>query len=305
MDKAFAQAAAILPREMRVAALALPEEAQAVCEELHLRAGRTLTWSDGCREQVVPVGGQAAQVTGDDLRMMLEAATRASYHNALERFRDGFYPLPGGHRLGLCGCGVMEGGRLYTLREPSSLTIRIARETRGIARPLLEELTEDGTFCSTLILAPPGRGKTTLLRDLIRTLSDGEAGPGLRVSLADERGEVAAVLNGAPQLDVGVRTDVLSGCPKAAGMLLLLRSMNPQILACDEVTAPEDVAAMTVGAHCGVGLLATAHGGGTEDLERRPLYRRLLREGIFRRAVLIRQEGRARRYQVEKLPCSG
>ena len=144
-------------------------------------------------------------------------------------------------------------------------------------------------------------GKTTLLRDLIRLVSEGEGCAPLRVSLADERGEVAAMYNGRPQLEVGRRTDVVEGCPKAQGLMLLLRGMNPQVLAVDEVTAPEDVQALTAAVGCGATLLATAHGSELADLERRPVYRPLLKEGLFRFLVRIRREDGGRVYTVEEL----
>ena len=123
----------------------------------------------------------------------------------------------------------------------------------------------------------------------------------MRVSLADERGEVAACFEGRPQLDVGKRTDVLEGCPKAEGLILLLRAMNPQVLAADEITAPEDIRAFELAAGCGTVLFATAHGSCREDLRRRPLYRQLLESGIFRRLVLIHRVGGVRTYTVEEL----
>ena len=135
----------------------------------------------------------------------------------------------------------------------------------------------------------------------MRQVSDGTGCLPLRVSLADERGEVAALYQGLPQLEVGARTDVLEGCPKAQGLMLLLRAMNPQVLALDEITDPRDVAALQTAAGCGVTLLATAHGAGREDLERRELYRPLLREGLIRRLVLITQREGRRTYTVEEL----
>ena len=141
---------------------------------------------------------------------------------------------------------------------------------------------------------------TTLLRELVRFISEGEGGPALRVGLTDERGEVAALYGGMPQLEVGRRTDVIEGCSKARGAMLLLRAMNPQVLAMDEITAPEDVDALTAAAGCGAVLLATAHGerGG---LSSRPLYRRLLEEKIFRRLVTIGRGTAGREYEVKEL----
>ena len=145
-----------------------------------------------------------------------------------------------------------------------------------------------------------------MLRDLIRAISSGENCPARRVGIADERGELAAVAGGAPTLDIGPRSDVMSDCPKAVGLMTLLRGMNPQVLAVDEVTAEEDVAAMSQAVGCGVTLLATAHGGTLADLDRRPLYRELMAQGVFGRLVVIWGTGSERRYTVtdgEGRPC--
>ena len=171
----------------------------------------------------------------------------------------------------------------------------------GVSAPVLDGLCPGGVLTDTLILSPPGLGKTTLLRDIIRRVSEGEGCRSRRVALADERGEVAALYHGVPQLEVGRRTDVVEGCPKAQGLMLLLRAMGPQVLAADEITAPEDVAALRTAAGCGVTLLATAHGADRTDLERRPVYRALLEERLFRKLVRIRPEGPGRAYTIEEL----
>lgn len=290
----FEQAAAVLPPELRQQALALPAQERERAEELRLRCG----WPMAAvfPEGEVPLGGR--KIVTQDLELLLEIASRASVHAVLSQLREGYLTIEGGHRLGLCGTAVLENGQMRNLRSLSSVSIRIARQHPGAALPLLSGLMEGGRLCSTLIAAPPGMGKTTLLRDLVRCISDGEGTPSLRVGLADERGEVAALYGGVPQLRVGRRTDVIEGCPKAQGAMLLLRAMNPQVLAMDEITAPEDVAALLTAAGCGAVLLATAHGEG-DELTRRPLYRTMLEERIFQRVVSIQRTEQGRSYTVD------
>lgn len=297
-SQAYRQAAQVLPLSLRGAAFALPEDKQGRAEELRLRVGRPMTAVFPQGE--LPLG--AGLVTGRDLEQLLELASRASVHTVADQLRRGYLTVEGGHRVGLCGTPVLRDGQIHGLGRLSSAAIRVARQVTGAAAPVERELLDtEGKLCSTLILAPPGAGKTTLLRDLIRMASQGEGMVPQRVAVADERGEVAALWNGVPQLDVGERTDVLEGCPKAQALMILLRAMNPQVLAADEITAPEDVAALISAAGCGVKLLATAHGGSREDLSRRPLYRELMEARVFERLLLIGTDGGRRSYQVEVL----
>lgn len=300
-DSAFTACSLILPRELRTACAAYAAGRGQRWEEIRLRAGRGVTLLGGGREEALLLSGRPLSVTTQDLRTVLELATNSSYQSAAEQLRRGFFTMKGGHRIGVSGSVSVREGQAVAFRELSSLTIRIARAMPGIAKPLEDGLMQGGRFPSTLILSPPGGGKTTLLRELLCQLSDRFE---QRVALADERGEVAALWKGVPQLAVGAHTDVLDGGPKAEGMMMLLRSMNPQILAADEITAPEDVEAISMAANCGVAVLATAHGGDVSELRRRPLYRRLLAQKIFTRVVLIRRkENGERSYVMEALPC--
>ena len=295
--RAYVQAAGALPQRLRQEALLLPREDQCRAEEFRLRAGRPMS-------VVLPEGEQVlgrAPVHSRELEQLVEIASRASLHAVLDQVRRGYLTMAGGHRVGLCGTVFLREGEIHSLSRYSSADVRIARQVKGAADPVRDALCPGGRLTSTLILAPPGMGKTTLLRDLIRQVSDGVGCRPLRVSLADERGEVAALYGGVPQLEVGGRTDVVEGCPKAQGLMLLLRAMNPQVLAADEITAPEDVAALRTAAGCGVTLLATAHGESRADLERRSLYRPLLEEHIVQRLVRIRGTGDQRIYTVEEL----
>jgi stage III sporulation protein AA len=222
-------------------------------------------------------------------------AGRGSVHTVLDQLREGYVTIPGGLRLGLCGEGAVEEGKLRAFRRLTSLALRLPHPIRGPARPLLPKLTQGGSLPNTLILSPPGWGKTTLLRDLIRCLSEGEGISPRRVGVADERGELGG---GDLRYFLGPRADVLENCPKSAALLMLLRGMNPQVLAADEITAPADLRAMEEAAGCGVTLLATAHGGSLEDLRRRPLYREMLDQGLFSAFVLVTIQGGRRVYTV-------
>ena len=285
-----------LPPRLREGFLAFSPADWGKLEEIRLRphAPILLRFRDGEREL-----SDLAVLPGE-LELILELASRASLHTVLPQLRRGYLTLQGGHRLGVCGSVRLREGEIHAISPISSLDLRLARQVRGAGEELLSALCPDGAFRSALILAPPGAGKTTLLRDIVRCLSDGAGCRPHRVGLADERGEVAALYRGEPQLDVGRRTDVMEGCPKAQALMLLLRGMNPRVLAADEITAPEDVAAMTNAAGCGVELLCTAHGWGREDLSRRELYRNLMKTGIFRTLITIQTVNGVRRYETEE-----
>ncbi len=293
MPQRYEAACALLPRRLREAALAVPEKEKV--EELRLRQGGRLTLT--LPEGEVPVPG--TRVTGEDLEAVLDIATGSSRYTASQSLRQGYLTAEGGFRIGVCGTAVLEGGEVALYRDLSSLNIRIPREQIGLADRVLPGLLAEGRLESTLVISPPGGGKTTLLRDLVRALSDEK---NLRVSLVDERGELAAVHRGVPQLQVGRHTDVLDACPKAQAIPTLLRAMNPQVIAVDEVAVAGDVAALEQAAGAGVVLLATVHGAGVEDLKRKPILAGMLGLGIFRKAVRIGRLGAGRWYAVEDLP---
>ena len=270
----------------------LLEEKGERVEELRLRAGFPLSWSSAGREISLD-SGRLPPAGSALLEEVLQRASGRALYAVEEQLRQGYLSLPWGHRLGLCGTAAPEGERIGTIRELQALNLRLACAHPGCADELAACLWSNPG--STLILGPPGSGKTTVLRDLVRQISDRY---GWRVGLVDERGELAACRGGLPQLPVGRRTDVLSACPKGIGIEILLRSMSPQWIAVDEISSAADAETIARAAYSGVCFLATAHAAGPEDLLRRPVYRRLLREGIFENAGWIRPD---RRIQWERM----
>lgn len=256
----YLSAAAVLPQGLRAAAMSAPETLWRDAEEFRVRAGRELSVLTQTGEKSLGI-----KVTSGDVSEVVAAASRGSLHSVADALGAGFITAAGGHRVGVCGTAVLKGGEVAGLRDFSSVNVRISKEFRGVADAVYRRLSTVGGFPSVLILSPPGGGKTTLLRDLVRLVSDG----GERVAIADERMEIAAMSGGMPGFDVGARTDVLEGAPKAFAALSLLRSMSPRVVALDEITDPADVAAVERLAGCGVSVIATAHAHGRDEFTRR------------------------------------
>ena len=199
-----------------------------------------------------------------------------------EELKQGYFTVRSGLRVGVCGRIAARSTAIQSMSAISSLCIRIPREVKGCGEALAERIYGSG-LSSALILSPPGMGKTTLLRDLIRIASES----GWNVAVADERCEIAACWDGAPQMDVGPRTDVMDGCPKALALPLLIRACAPQLLAADEIGDAADAKALLDARRCGAAVLATAHAAGYEDAKRRESLAAVLREGVFDRMVLL------------------
>lgn len=286
VKEALLQALEVCPPEVRAAAMRCGQAER--IEELRFRAGQEAAVSIGDAE--LPLHGCA--VDRKLLADILARATGQAVYAAQDMLKNGFVTISGGHRLGVCGTGVCRDGEVYTFKDISSLNLRVAREIRGAASEAADYLWLHPV--STLILGAPASGKTTLLRDLIRQCSDRF---GWRICAADERMELAACRGGVPQFDLGAHTDVLSGVAKGAAIELLLRSMNPHWIAVDEITAESDVDKLVRAGYCGVRFLATVHAASFAELERRPVYRTLLRSGMFESFLLL---GRGRRLQIRK-----
>lgn len=267
--------------------------------ELRLGAGRPVELCFPRASRFLGGSGRLVQDAGqawipdDDLsHRLLQRVAQGSLYALEEELQQGFLTLPGGHRLGLAG-QVVPDGRGHRLIHVGSVNLRLARARPGTALPLLEALARRNLlppFPSLLVVGPPGSGKTTLLRDLIRLASEGLPAyglEGLRVGVVDERSEIAACYRGVPRHALGPRTDVLDGAPKVAGLMQLIRTMNPQLVATDEIGSPDDAEAVLEARKAGVTVLATAHAGSLEELAARPGLSHLLDRRAFDAACLL------------------
>jgi stage III sporulation protein AA len=206
-------------------------------------------------------------VTSKHIKEAVEKLGGYSLYAFEEELKQGYLTVSGGHRVGFCGKAVLEEGRVKTLRQVSSLNIRIAGEVKGCGEEWIPYLFEHNALCHTLIVSPPGCGKTTLLRDIIRCLSYGiNCKESYNVGVVDERGEIAAMKEGVPQMDIGPCTDVQENCPKSEGMVFLLRSMTPDIIAVDELGKEADFIGVEELLHAGVTLISTVHGNDMDGL---------------------------------------
>lgn len=220
----------------------------------------------------------AATVSREEVQTLLDALCRHSVYSCQEQLRQGFLPLSGGHRAGVAGRCVLENGQIRYVTDVSAIHIRVAHEVIGAAKALVPYYAH-GRIRSTLILSPPGCGKTTMLRDLSRIFG-GERFM-KKVAIVDERSELAACVDGIPTNDVGPLTVVMDNCPKHEGIMTLLRATAPDVIVTDEIGSEEDCRAILKAASSGVSVITSVHGDSPESLSRRAPVRELIEEGVF------------------------
>lgn len=256
-------------------------------EEIRLRVGRPpqIVFSNG--DKLIA----GVLFSSEDAADLIDRLCRHSVYAHEEELKHGFITFSGGTRIGICGRPVIENGTVSRFRNVSSFNIRLPHEAIGCAESLMGSFTEHSFPVSSLIIAPPAGGKTTLLRDIVRCLSSGIGAAPNKVCLADERGEIAGCIDGLPSFEIGTRTDVMELMPKSEAVSAFIRTMSPDVIVTDEIGGRADADAVAEAARCGVAVIATAHASCTEELYSRSSLRAVVETGVFKRILLLRRHG--------------
>ncbi|MDO4482110.1 MAG: stage III sporulation protein AA [Bacillota bacterium] len=254
-----------------------PEETE-LLEEIRIKAGEKILLAGGFGEIVSDI-----EVSREGIASAVDSLLEHSVYAHMDELCSGYVTASGGHRIGICGKAVSENGRIKNIKDFSSLNIRRSREIRGCGEKVKKYIIgRNGEFLNTLVVSPPKCGKTTLLRDIVRQLSE----EGFRISLVDERSEIGALYKGIPGHNVGMRTDIMDSCGKQEGIILMVRSMSPDIVCTDEIGSPGDGEAIKEAVKSGVGILTSVHGSEFEELKNSKISE-LIRERIFERYIFL------------------
>ncbi|MEG0295386.1 MAG: stage III sporulation protein AA [Clostridium sp.] len=254
-------------------------------QEIRIKVEKPIIVSSFSNERIIEY-----KPNKEELKSILVRISNFSLYAYEEEIKQGYITLKGGHRVGLAGECIMEKGEVKTIKNISSLNIRICREVKGCSRELLKYISKNNRVYNTLIVSPPKCGKTTILRDIARNISNGLYSvnlDGKKTAIIDERSELAACFNGVPQMDIGIRTDVLDACDKSQGMIMAIRSLSPEVLICDEIGSSEDVEALNMALSSGVNIVVTLHGYDLNDILNRNVFRRLVENNILEKIVIL------------------
>lgn len=292
MEKQIREILAVIPESMRNLLKKAMCELGGKTEEIRIRINKPLIvgtsggnfciLKDG---NISPALGGAYIVSESDIKRLFCNLCENSVYAHEAEIRQGYITIKGGHRAGFSGKAVLRDGKIETIKEINSINIRVAKERIGCGSEYLGSITGNGKIVNTLVISPPGCGKTTLLRDLTRLISNS----GVRVSVVDERGEIGACYGAVPQNDLGVQTDIIEDAPKKYAIPLMLRSMSPQLIICDEIATESDVNSIKKCFGSGVSVIASAHAGSVEEIRRSPLLKPLLGGNGFKKIIILRR----------------
>lgn len=273
----------ILPKEIsNIVKQYLQEDA---VQEIRIKSGKPVILNLSYGEKVLDY-----RTTSEDLKFMMGKVSNYSLYAFEEEIKQGYITLKGGHRVGLAGECVISNGEVRTIKNISSLNIRICREIIGSSNKIMNLITNNNRVYNTLIVSPPKCGKTTILRDIAKNISNGMYKinlSGKKVTIVDERSEIAACYNGVPQMNVGIRTDILDNCLKKSGMIMAIRSLSPEVLICDEIGTKGDLEALNMAFNSGVNVIVTVHGYDIADVYGRAVFKDLIDNCILERIILL------------------
>jgi stage III sporulation protein AA len=281
--------------KVKVIVSAIPFMESKNIEEIRLKVGKPLMVHSEKGDFFVDDSGNLVRLpergyiaTEEEVKKTLELLCDSSIYAVQEELRDGYITVKGGHRIGIAGKVLLKNNEVYHIKDISSINIRIAKEIKGAADELINHVINGNFIYNTLLISPPQCGKTTMLRDLARLISNGTKNfQGIKVGIVDERSEIAACYKGVPQHDVGLRTDVLDGCPKACGIYMMLRSMSPQVIITDEIGSIEDIISLSIALNAGVKIITSVHGFNRQDILNRPNLRELIMGNYFEKIVVL------------------
>ena len=273
----------ILPKEIsNIVKQYLQEDA---VQEIRIKSGKPVILNLSYGEKVLDY-----RTTSEDLKFMMAKVSNYSLYAFEEEIKQGYITLKGGHRVGLAGECVISNGEVRTIKNISSLNIRICREIIGSSNKIMNLITNNNRVYNTLIVSPPKCGKTTILRDIAKNISNGMYKinlSGKKATIVDERSEIAACYNGVPQMNVGIRTDILDNCLKKSGMIMAIRSLSPEVLICDEIGTKGDLEALNMAFNSGVNVIVTVHGYDIADVYGRAVFKDLIDNCILERIILL------------------
>lgn len=247
-------------------------------QEIRMRVDRPLIFQVGEKEVVSRYNTNA-----EDIKILMQKISNYSIYAFQEQLKQGYITLKGGHRIGICGSFVIENNTIKTIKDVGSINIRISKQVLNCSKHVIPYILHNNNILNTIIISPPRCGKTTIIRDIARELSS----RGKKVCVVDERSEIGGCYCGVPQMELGIRTDVLDNCPKSEGINMAIRTMSPQVIVCDEIGTYRDSESILMALNSGVSIIATIHGYGIDDYFNRAVFKELVENNVFSLGVVL------------------